>query len=126
MECLMLKCLVWYFVERIEPVKAKRTYTDSDHASELEFNTGVEDVMTLLEAKNDHRTRVEGAVIELEAKNTTIDFSRDAGQSVTYTSSSSVKSEATTQRFQKRVDSVMRFAQMKRKASSVERAESAI
>ena len=102
----MFRCPIWYLVDRdtwdtgsshadcvLTRKNAKttrRSWTRSTRrscAAELDF-------------KQDHRTRVEGAVIVLEAKNMTIDFGRDAGHCVTYTSSSSVKSEATTQRIQ--------------------------
>ena len=52
----------------------------------------------LLETKSDHRTRVKGAGIVLEAKNMTIDFGQGAGECVTLASSNSIKSEAMTQR----------------------------
>ena len=61
--------------------------------------------MILLEAMSDHQTGGPGSAVFREAKSMVIDFGGDVGQCVACTDSSSVKSEATTQRIQGRVDS---------------------
>ena len=62
LECRMLRCSIWSFVERVEQVQVISEQrdmkvsctTDNDHA-EMEFNARVDGVMILLEAKSDHQ-----------------------------------------------------------------------